>query len=242
MKILIVIPAYNEEKIIQTNVLTLYDFMKRHFTQEGWMIVVSDNNSSDHTKELITQLSQTRPNIQYFFVPKKGKGAAIKAAWLAYDADIYCFMDADLSSDLKSLPSLLQPIAQGRSDITCGSRFQHGAKVERSMFRKIVSRIYRLVLKVLLGLKTKDAPCGFKAISREIRNSLLPKVINDGWFFDSELIILSEKLGYRVEEIPVTWREPVETGRESQVKVFSLGMDYLYKVLEIKKRIKTLKK
>ena len=238
MKILIAVPAYNEEKIIRKNIILLYLYMEKNFSAYDWSIVVSDNNSKDATKDIVLDEARTRARLKYFFVAEKGKGIAIRRAWEAYDADIYCFMDADLSTDLEALPLLIGAIEKNGYDVACGSRTHKDSRVERSGMRKFVSFGYKMILKLVFGLSVGDAPCGFKAINRTIKEKVLPLVEDDGWFFDSELIILSEKSGYKIQEIPVHWSGQEEAGRGSKVNIFSLSFEYIKKVFELRQRLK----
>lgn len=238
MKLLIAIPAYNEEKVIRKNVLKLYYFCKEKFSQHEWKIVVADNNSTDKTKKIVFELLKEHGEIRYLFIPQKGKGGAIRAAWEKFEADIYCFMDADLATDLSALPALISAIEKEGNDISCGSRYVRGSKVQRSFLRKITSLGYRFLLKLLLGMRIKDAPCGFKAINRRVKESILPLVQNNEWFFDSELVILAEKKEYKIKEIPIVWREEVENGRESRVKMATLIGEYIRNIFRARRNIK----
>jgi glycosyltransferase involved in cell wall biosynthesis len=240
MKILIVIPAYNEQGIIKKNVERLLLFCRKNFLSDQFTIVISDNNSSDKTREIVEALSLKQKEVEYFFVNKQGKGQAVILAWKYFDSDAYIFMDADLATDIASLPNLTDPIRKGTADIVAGSRHLKNSKVQRTVLRKFISFNYRMVLKIFLKIQIKDAPCGFKAINRRVRDELLDKVQNRQWFFDSELVVLAEKMGYRVKEIPVSWREPIETGRKSQVKILSLSREYFKKVMELRRRLKKL--
>lgn len=242
MNILVVVPAYNEEKVIGKNVLKIYEFLKKFFLQDSWKVVVADNNSSDLTKEIVLGLSKKYKEIEYFFVPKKGKGLAIRLAWEKYDADVYCFMDADLSTDLEALPRLISSVGQKGYDMACGSRFHKDSIVKRSFIRKIVSIGYLMFLRLVLHVKINDAPCGFKAINNIVKKDVLPQVKNNGWFFDSELLIFTEKLGYRIIDIAVKWEEKEEHGRESKVHIVSLSLEYIRKVIELRKFFLTLRK
>lgn len=237
MRLLIAIPAYNEEKIIQKNVLALCQFCNVRMSQYDWMCVVADNSSTDATGAIITKLSLDMPRVKYMLVEKRGKGIAIRQAWSKYESDIYCFMDADLAVDIEALPKLISAIAEEHYDMACGSRFHKDSQVRRSFVRKIISLGYRFLLRLFFQLKIKDAPCGFKAINQKIKAEILPKVKNNEWFFDSELVILAERLGYKIKEIPVRWEEKDEKGRKSRVSIFSLSIEYLKKALELKKRL-----
>ena len=240
MKLLIAIPAYNESKIIEPNVLKLHDYLEKNFSRDDWKIIISDNNSTDDTKSKVLELIKSSPEIEYIFVQQKGKGIAIKTAWEKFSADIYVFMDADLSTDLEALPQLVKAIKDGY-DMACGSRFLRESRVQRSFGRKIISWGYHLLLYFVFRLKVKDAPCGFKAINQKIKNEVLPQVQSIEWFFDSELVILAEKMGYKIKEVPIFWREQNEKERKSQVKIFSLAMEYIVKVHELKRRLKKIK-
>lgn len=240
MKILIVLPAYNEEKIIRQNITRLHSYMEKHFSGYAWNIVISDNNSKDTTKDIVLDMAISHARLKYFFVPEKGKGVAIRRAWEAYDADTYCFMDADLSTDIEALPLLIGAIEKDGYDVACGSRFHRDSHVERSLVRKTVSFAYHILAFLVFQLKIKDLPCGFKAINNKIKTEIVPLVENNEWFFDSEMVILSEKSGYRIKEIPVHWTETIDVTRKSQVKVISLGIEYFKKIILLKKRLKNI--
>lgn len=236
MKTLIVVPAYNEEKILEKNILTLLEFCKKNLLG-SWEIVISDNSSTDSTSKIGQQLAESNINLQYLDVGTQGKGLAVKTAWEKFNADVYCFMDADLATDLKALPDLIGGVAEQKFDMVIGSRFHKNSKVERSITRKIFSRGYQLVLKSLLGVKIQDAPCGFKAINQKVKENILPKIQNTKWFFDSELVVFVERQGYKIKEIPVVWADIRGTKDKSRVNLISLAFAYLKEVIVLKKRL-----
>lgn len=237
MKILIVVPAYNEEKILEKNILILFDFCQNNIS-DNWTIVIADNDSTDATAKIGQQLSNTHANIEYFDAGSRGKGLAVKTAWEKNSADVYVFMDADLATDLSSLPGLIAGIIKENFDIIVGSRFHKGSNVQRSLTRKFFSAGYRGILKILLRLKISDAPCGFKAINQRVKENILPRVKDNKWFFDSELIIIAENMQYKIKEIPVIWSDPRQGRDKSKVNPISLAKAYMKKVLEIKHRLK----
>lgn len=239
MNVVIVIPAYNEELILEKSILKLFSFCQSNLNLD-WKIVIANNNSSDRTGEIAQKLAATFSQIEYLFIDIKGKGAAIKTAWENYSAEVYCFMDADLATDLAALPELIKGIRDG-NDLVIGSRFHPQSKVSRSLVRKLVSLAYQLVLKIILQTKINDAPCGFKAINHKVRQDILPQIKNQQWFFDSELVILAEKKGFRIKEIPVIWHDLREGQDKSRVKTLSLGLAYFKEVLKLKKRLKNEK-
>lgn len=231
-----VIPAYNEEKILEENILKLLEFCQKNLLG-SWEIVISDNNSTDATGKIGQQLAAKHPQIQYLDVGVQGKGLAIKTAWEKFDADVYCFMDADLATDLKALPELIGGLCVQKYDMVVGSRFHKDSKVQRGITRKFFSRGYQLVLKNLLGLKVNDVPCGFKAINQKVKENILPKIQNTKWFFDSELVIVAEKQGYKIKEIPIEWADHRSAEDKSKVNPMSLALAYLKEVIDLKKRL-----
>ncbi|MFA6255221.1 MAG: glycosyltransferase [Patescibacteria group bacterium] len=237
MKILIAIPAYNEESILEKSVLKLLAFCQQNLSDD-WQIIIADNNSKDRTSVIGKDLAAKFPAVKYLFVSQKGKGVAIKTAWRQDSADIYCFMDADLATDLAALPQLISGIKEG-NDLVIGSRFHPKSKVVRSLGRKLTSQAYRLVLKIILALKINDAPCGFKAINQKVKENLLDLINNQQWFFDSELVILAEKKGYKIKEIPISWQDPREGTDKSRVNMLALSWNYFKEVLALRKRIKS---
>ncbi len=234
--ITIVIPTYNEELILESNILKLLKFCQKHLTDE-WQIIIADNVSTDRTSEVGKKLAQTYKQIKYFYVPAPGKGGAVLKAWANFPAQIYVFMDADLATDLKSLPDLIRGIKQG-NDIVAGSRLIAGSHAERNLSRKLFSKSLRLILKIMFKLKIKDAPCGFKAINQKVLETIVPRIKNTTWFFDTEMLILAQQQGFRIKEIPVDWREVRSIKRRSKVKITKVVKDYLKNIFELYARSK----
>jgi len=198
---IIVVPAYNEDDILEQNILNLYDYVSSDCD-----IVISDNNSTDNTAKIGRELAEI-PGIEYCFVETKGKGSAVKQAWLYFEGyQRYMFMDADLSADLEYL-NAFKKLVESQEDVVIGSRYTEGADVERSLKREIISVSYRTLFHLLFDKSIKDPQCGFKSISKKARDGILPKIKSNGYFFDSELIIRALKEGYSVKEIPVRWKE-----------------------------------
>jgi len=209
-KVAVVIPAYNEQDDLEQSVRILYDFLQSNGLQ-GYDIIIADNNSTDSTPDIAQKLVE-EDMAKYHFVQIQGKGAAIKETWLSPkydDYDYYAFMDADLATDLNALPRLIEGLRQGKGHnygLAIGSRYIEGAQIERDPFRLFVSRTYRLLFS-LLGTKVKDPQCGFKAVTKEVRDNVVTKIKNNAFIFDTELIYSTQKAGYNVKEIPVYWEE-----------------------------------
>jgi len=206
----VVIPVYNEEHVLAQSVATLRQFLSKGFPHK-WRILIADNASTDNTLAVAQELGQKHPNVASLHIPEKGRGRALKASWLGSAADIVSYMDVDLSTDLAAFPPLIKAIASEGYHIAVGSRLAPASDIRRSLKRHFISRSYNLMIKALFFTRFSDAQCGFKALSRQAVRALVPLVENNEWFFDTELLILAEKAGYPVKEIPVRWLEDPDT-------------------------------
>ncbi|OGF58310.1 MAG: hypothetical protein A2Y62_18585 [Candidatus Fischerbacteria bacterium RBG_13_37_8] len=210
----ILLPVYNEEHVLEKSVTTLRNFLLNNATDFKWIISIGDNASIDKTLEVAEKLESAYPEVRALHVGQKGRGRMVKYVWKNSEADVLAYMDVDLSTDLKCLPPLVHAIMDGY-DVAIGSRHFKGSKLERSIKREIISRGYLLILKLLLGFPFSDAQCGFKAASKKTVNELFPLIVDDEWFFDTELLYLAYKKGYRIKEIPVHWIED----KDSRVRI-----------------------
>lgn len=240
MTISIVIPTYNEEKIISQTIDQLYSYCQKNLSQYQWQIIIADNNSTDKTLEIVKNKKPKYPQIKYFHLEKSGKGDAIKHAWQNYPADIHIFIDADLPVEPKFIPELINIIAKQKYDLCIGSRHLKQSKLEWSFMRICISRTYNFLVKLFFKMNLTDMHCGFKAVSSNVVKFILPKIKNTGLFFDTELIILSQKNGFRIKEIPVSWKEKL--GRKTKIKVIQTAITYLKELVKLKLRLLQRKK
>lgn len=206
----VVIPVYNEEHVLEKSVATLREFVAANLPHE-WRIVVADNASTDGTLAVAQRLAEQYPAVSSLHIPQKGRGRALRAAWLGSSADVLTYMDVDLSTDLAYFPPLVAAIVDEGYDVATGSRLAKGAQTTRSLRREFISRCYNLLIRALFFTRVSDSQCGFKAISRQAAQELVPLIENEEWFFDTELLLLAQKGGYRVKEIPVRWVEDPDT-------------------------------
>lgn len=203
----ITIPVYNEEVELAENILRLYEFAGQRLQKYRWQITIADNASFDRTAEIGRELSRKYSQIKYRRLDQKGRGRAIKKVWQNSHCDLLCYMDIDLSTDLKHLPALIAALENG-ADIAIGSRLLPGSKVlQRSFKRELISHSYNLLIKLFFQTRFSDAQCGFKAMRREIFQKLVPVLEDNGWFLDSEMLIIAEKSGLKIHEEAVVWRD-----------------------------------
>jgi len=216
----IVIPVLNEAHVLRKSVKNIFQFLSRNLPYR-WQIVIVDNGSTDGTQKVAQQLTAEHTEIKFIHLVQRGRGRALRSAWLQSNADIVCYMDVDLSTRLDHLPELVDAIAVDGYDLATGSRLMRESRTTRSFKREFISRCYNVMVKAVLLTKFSDAQCGFKAVSRRAVEAIVPKVEDQSWFFDTELLVLAEKQGYRIKDIPVVWVED----DDSRVKIFKTGWE-----------------
>jgi putative flippase GtrA len=202
----VVVPVYNEQQILETSIGRLHEYLDQSFPF-AWRIVIADNASIDDTLAIAERLADELSGVSVCHLDAKGRGRALRAAWSHSDADVVAYMDVDLSTDLRALLPLVAPLISGHSDVATGTRLAHNAHVERSGKRELISRGYNRLLHATLRAHFSDAQCGFKAARAEVIRELLPEVRDEEWFFDTELLVLAERRGLRIHEVPVDWVE-----------------------------------
>jgi glycosyltransferase involved in cell wall biosynthesis len=210
----ILLPVYNEQHVLEKSVTTLRKFLRDNVDDFDWIITIGDNASTDKTLEVAQDLEKRFDDVRVFHLGQKGRGRMVKYAWNKSEADILTYMDIDLSTDLKSFPPMVRAIMEGY-DVAIGSRQYKGAEVDRGFKREAISRGYIWILKILLRFPFTDAQCGFKAVSKKLVNDLFDRIEDDEWFFDTELLHLAHRNGYKVKELPVRWIED----RDTRVKI-----------------------
>lgn len=233
MKLLVTIPVYNEERALPQSIPTLHAFLSEHLAEYDWVIEIADNASIDATPRVSQELVSSMSRVRYLRLEQKGRGRALKLSWTSSDADICSYMDVDLSTNLSSFPPMIHALAYEGYDIGTGSRLMKGANTTRSFKREFISRTYNLMVKALFFTKFSDAQCGFKAVTREVITRLLPEIEDNVWFFDSELLIIGEKLGYRIFDVPVKWIEDLDT----RVKIVRTAIDDISGLLRVRRSL-----
>jgi len=229
----IVIPVLNEAHVLRESIATVREFLLDDFSFE-WRVVVVDNGSTDGTADVARELAARHADVVFLQLEIKGRGRALRHAWQQSRADVVCYMDVDLSTDLAELPRIVTAITEDGYDIAAGSRLLKESKVKRSHQRDLISRSYNIVLKLLLRTRFSDAQCGFKAVSRHAVDELVPQVVDESWFFDTELLVIAEHQGCRIKDVPVVWSED----DDSRVKIVSTAWDDLKGVFRLRRRFK----
>lgn len=216
-----ILPVLNEEKVLAPSVSTIYNFLDTHFKDYNWQITIADNGSTDKTAAISEALSIKFDRVEHLRIAKKGRGRALKQCWISSESDVVAYMDIDLSTQLDDIRPLLDSITKNNYDLAIGSRLIKGSVVEgRSRKREFTSRTYNKIIQLIFSVNFNDAQCGFKAISRSAANQIVPLVQDNGWFFDTELLIIADQCEFRIKEIPVRWTDDPDT----RVKVISTAI------------------
>ena len=225
----LVVPLLNEAHILEQSVITIREFLGADFPYP-WTILLADNGSQDGTPKIARELASRFEDVEALCLTERGRGRALRLAWRHSTADIVAYTDVDISTELGALEKLCRAIYEDGYDVAIGSRLLPDSRVARGPLREGISRLYNLLVRVVLRVGFKDAQCGFKAISRRTVDEIVPMVVDEGWFFDTELLVLAEKRGLRVKEIAVRWTDD----DDSRVRIVSTAWEDIKGVMRLR--------
>jgi glycosyltransferase involved in cell wall biosynthesis len=226
----IVIPTYYKEAgALEKRLLEQIKFYQQTLKKYAWRIVVANNGPKKEVLPVVQQMMKKYKFLSYTDIDTPGRGIALRHTWLNSKADMLVYMDADLATSLNSLPPMLELLATD-ADVVIGSRYVPGANVHRTFSRWLLSRVYNILLRVFLNLDIADSQCGFKGIRREVAQVVIPKIKDQWWFFDTEMLYVAKKIGYTVKEIPVEWYEQEETS----VQLIKVSLDYIKNIIRLR--------
>jgi glycosyltransferase involved in cell wall biosynthesis len=229
----VVIPVLNEAHVLEKSVSAVRSYLAANVPYE-WRVVVANNGSTDGTGDVADKLAAQFNDVKHLLLNQRGRGRALRLAWTTSAADVCCYTDVDLSTDLLHLRPLIDAIVVEGYDIATGSRLLPESKIKRGLKRDVISRLYNLFVKAVLGTTFSDAQCGFKAVSRRAIDEILPQVKDQAWFLDTELLVLAEKQGYRIKDIPVKWIDD----DDSRVKIVSTAWEDIKGVFRVRKALR----
>lgn len=226
----LVIPAFNEGKLIEQTVRRTRSYLDQDFGYST-VLTVAENASTDSTLAIARSLAAELGGVRVVHLDVKGRGLALRTVWSASSAQVVAYMDADLSTDLADLDSLVTPLMKGNADVGVGSRLAPGAQVTRRLKREFISRGYNLIVRLALHSAVSDSQCGFKALRADVARQIMPQVEDDEWFFDTELLYWAQRRSLRIHEIPVHWVDR----RESTVHLSSTALADLKGILRLRR-------
>ncbi len=233
MKLDLAMPAYNEAPII-ARAAGIVSATLGAIPNLTWHLTVVDNASTDGTAQVVAALGD--PHVSALSIPTKGKGAAVVAAACASEGEVFGFIDADLSADPHHIAEFLEILERDEADVVIGSRLSRGARVDRGWVRTFSSRLFNTLRHMLLGVQVEDSQCGLKLTNARGKEELRA-CSETGWFFDVEWLSRLERKGLRINEVPITWKEELFTGREAKLRVLTDGAEAIIAFFRIRSRL-----
>jgi glycosyltransferase involved in cell wall biosynthesis len=229
----LVIPVLNEAHVLERSVATVREFLRANLPYP-WQVVIVDNGSTDGTDEVARKLVRQFPDdVRFLQLRERGRGRALRYAWAQSQASVVAYTDVDLSTELAALPKLVKGILVDGYDLGTGSRLLPTSRTVRSWKREIISRAYNVIVRLVLRTSFSDAQCGFKVLSRRVVQDIVPEVEDQAWFFDTELLVLAEKRGYRLQDLAVEWIED----DDSRVKIVRTAWEDLKGVARLRLKL-----
>lgn len=237
MKINFAIPAYNEEMLIRKNLLILFNFLNKQNYNFDWKISLIINGSNDDSEKIAKNLKKNYEQINFFIIKEKGKGNAIKKFFdQEMSSSHLIFMDIDLAVSLENINDLINSFLE-KNDLIIGSRLLKKSKTNRSLIRSFSSKAYIFISKIIIKHNFSDLQCGFKGIKKEAWKKISPYIEDKNWFFDTELLIYSEKLKIKTREIPVNWSENRYEKRKSKIKLIKNSIIFIKSLIKLRKKL-----
>lgn len=229
----LVVPVLNEAHVLEKSIGKIRGFLREHHFPYPCRIVIANNGSTDGTGELADELARRFDDVAVVHLTERGRGRALRQVWSASQADICAYTDVDISTDLESFEPLCRAIHEDGYDIAIGSRLMKASILKRGFKRDVISRAYNIIIKLMVFTRFTDAQCGFKAVTRHLADTLVPKVEDNGWFFDTELLVLAEKQGYRIKDLPVRWTDDTD----SRVRIVSTAWEDLKGLVRVRRHL-----
>jgi glycosyltransferase involved in cell wall biosynthesis len=228
MRVSVVFPAYNEADMLETAVEKVTQALNE-FTG-SYEIIIAEDGSTDGTDKLAGALAEKFSFVKHIHGEKRlGRGAALKNAFKQSSGEVLVYMDLDLATDVKHLKALVDAVESEGYDFATGSRLLSESNVKRSGTRHLASKTYNFMVRALLGSEVKDHQCGFKAFRREPLMQLLDEVGANHWFWDTEVLVRAYRRGYKIKEIPVSWKG----GRETKVRLLRDSLNMGWQIISL---------
>ena len=215
------IPCHNDAEFLEKAVKSVEEIVSK--IDNDYLILIAEDGSNDNSEEIAHQLASSNKKIMHLHSKiKLGRGKAVMKSWEPIQAVVYTYVDCDLATDMKYFPELIENILKGY-DLSTGSRYQEGAICKRPIIREVFSKMYNFLIRIIFKSSVLDHQCGFKAFSRKFMEHLQKKYTFNGWFWDTEAIILAMRSDYKIKEFPIIWEE--KKGKRTPLK--RLGKDVL---------------
>ena len=229
----IAIPVYyGNIPYIEESIKKQIKFYNKNLNDYKWSIVLAINGPDKGIIKFANNIIKKYENTRYTYTNVHGKGAGIKACWRESNADIVSYMDVDLATSIERFPELINAVNR-EYDLSLGSKYLPDSRIARGIRgRNLISKVYHTVFtNLILGIKTSDVHCGFKAMKKESFNQIYPLLKDDEWFFDTELMFFATKEGLKIKEIPIVW---TDTRLLSGVKLYRTMIKFIFNIIRLK--------
>ncbi len=224
----VVLPAYDEEATVASTVERTLAALAEFLPPETFEVLVAEDGCTDRTPEIARRLAAADSRVRHVHSDERlGRGGALDRAFAAADGDVLVYFDTDLATDLGHLEALVERVRSGDADVATGSRWHRDADVDRPARRGVPSLAYNGLVRLFLRSSLRDHQCGFKSVSREAFETLRNEVVDDHWFWDTELLVRAQRRGFRVEEFPVEWTPKGDSKVDLVRDVFGMGSQIL---------------
>ena len=238
MNLEITIPVLNEEETIRDKIKEMIDYTQKNILNKNIVFIIADNGSTDKTEQYSMELIKKYNNLKYIKLLEKGVGLALRTSWSQSQADYVGYMDLDIATDLEALKIVTSEMEKNTKIINGSRLLKDSIVINRTLLRELSSRIFNMILKLVLKVKFTDGMCGFKFLDRKIAQELIETGIDTkGWFFSTEIMVKGSWKNIEIKEIPVKWTDD----RNSKVKIFSLSLNYLKSIFKLKNEEKEFK-
>ncbi len=224
VEVSVVLPAYNEEATIEETVRVTLDRLQTFLPADSVEVIVAEDGCDDRTPEIADEMAAADDRVRHFHSDERlGRGGALEFAFDRAAGDTLVYFDTDRATDMKHLEELIERVRSGEADVATGSRWMPGEEADRPAKRGVPSRGFNLLVRTVLRSSLRDHQCGFKAVSRSAFETLRGDVVDDHWFWDTELLVRAQRSGLTVAEFPVDW-EPKGDSKVDLVRdVFGMG-------------------
>ncbi len=225
----VILPAYNEAKRLENSVEKVLDFLSKNFDE--FEIIIAEDGSTDGSDRIAEELSKKYECVKHIHSKERlGRGKALNRAIKSAKYEYVLYMDVDLSTDLKHIKDVVRALNDGY-DIAIGSRLMKDSKAKRPVYRDLPSRIYNMLVRILLNSEIRDHQCGFKAFKKSKVVDLLDEIKDNHWFWDTEILILAQRKNLRIAELPVRWKH----GGKSKVNILEDSMYMFRNILRMRR-------
>ncbi|WP_324663145.1 flippase-like domain-containing protein [Haloarcula sediminis] len=228
IEVSVVLPAYNEEDTIERTVMVTLDTLADFLPADAFEVIVAEDGCDDRTPDIATRMAEEDDRVRHIHSDSRlGRGGALEYAFERAHGDTLVYFDTDLATDMRHLEELVESVRSGGYDVATGSRWLPENRADRPAKRGVPSIGFNTLVRTLLRSDLQDHQCGFKALSRTAFENLGPKVEDEHWFWDTELLVKAQREGYRVKEFAVDWEPKGDSKVDIVRDVFGMGSQIL---------------